>query len=767
MILRYSLLVGLILIAHSSFPQFEVEIFSNTPSPATGLVEVHVLYSDPSVKVPSNSDFQVSNAEIVRLYHDTETPEFYSQTYFKNYVYDFSIDANESISSYISTGYEKRLLRFYDGELLKELGIEDCWKCNEFEIFEDTIYIISAERGEIRKYDYDGNTLDTLSIKRTSTSLGSRRTKIQNNQIYYLTGNSLLIYNLSGSLTKVIGDTISTTPEVEFTDLQIIDNIVYIADKKNDRIVSYSLDGSHLGTIEIENLSPISFEIVDQRLYYLAFERLDGEYIKQGMYVSDLEGENLNKLFIPDSDQPFMLHIVGGKEGGIFAQIEFGRIVDYRISNKSKSTIYLKPLEDGVITIGLPKGALNNIDGVPNDASNTFTIVSDISNPIAILEFNENFDAEISFFLSFSESVTLFGDIYDAFNLSGASITKIDTLDGNEKFEVFLNPTFESGTIGVSFKDNRVRDFANNRNPQSDEIVIPYFPKDIVVTLDADTTDFQMKDTVEIQISFSEVLLPLQIEDIEIYGGYVLESSFFAINDSSYQMSVITPAESEIFIGMEANRLFNTIGIGNKSLPFHFFLKDRTRPEVELVLDEGDDVDLERDLYSVTVLIDDPVFDVFLDPLYCLVFPSDCFDAEDISVSGGYISDFTKVADGLYKCNFVSNQGYLKISIAENLMFNTTGLGNMESNTFQIGKPVLNIEENSMNFSLARNVLTVSMPEEPVKSSIKLIDLKGNVIREIVSSRRKNELDISALVDGVYILTVQYNKEIFITRIKK
>ena len=762
--LKCLLISFLVSVVHYSFGQFEVELFSSTRSPATDLIEVHALYYDPSVIPPRNSDFEVSNAEIVRLLHGTETPELYSQTYLREGVYDFAVSELDSITRLISTGYEKRRLKFYDGDLFTELELEDCLKCNEFEIFEDTIYIISAERGEIRKYDYDGNTLDTLSIKRTSISLRSRRTKIQNNQIFYLTYNGLFIYNLSGSLIKVIGDTTANSQEINFTDFQLMDNMVYISDSRDDRIMSYLLDGSYSSTIDIENLSPRSFQIVDQSIYYLALERLGGEYLNQGIYVSDLEGRNVNKLFIP-SNRPFMYQVVGGKEGGVFAQIGDGRFVDYRISNKSKSTIYLNPLADGVTTISLPEGALSNSDGLPNEASNTFAIVSDISIPTAILEFNENFDAEISIYLSFSESVTLSGDIYDAFDLHGANITRIDSLSTDGKFEIFLEPTIESGEIRVSFKENRVGDSANNWNSLSEELVIPYFPRDIIVTLDADTIDFQMKDTVDIEISFSDVVSPLRMEDIELSGGYILESSFSAVNDSSYQMSIITPPESEIFIGMEASRLFNTIGIGNEPLPFHFFVKDRTRPEIELALD--DQKDLPLNTFPIIIRIDDPVFDLFVDPIYCLAFPSDCFGPEDVSVSGGYISDFLKVADGLYKCDLISDQGFLEISIAENLMFNVTGLRNIESNILQIGEPVLGVDKNPIRFGLRENALTFDLLKEQTESLVKVIDLEGRVIQERMFFNQVNEMDISHLQEGIYILTIQYNHEIFITRFKK
>ena len=254
--------------------------------------------------------------------------------------------------------------------------------------------------------------------------------------------------------------------------------------------------------------------------------------------------------------------------------------------------------------------------------------------------------------IRFSESVR-------GFTLADISVSNGTASDLNRvssrSYTVKITPE-ETGEVRVEVRSNVARDGAGNGNRAAEPLVIEADLTRPEVTIAGPTEPVGMAG-FEVTITFSEPVEGFELEDIRVTNGTA--SNFTKVSPQEYTAEITPSASGAVKMEVAEDVARDGAGNGNRAAGPLVIEADLTRPEVTIA---GPTEPVGMAGFEVTITFSEPV---------------EGFELEDIRVTNGTASNFTKVSPQEYTVEITpSANGAVTVEIAADVAEDAAGNGN-------------------------------------------------------------------------------------------
>jgi hypothetical protein len=259
-------------------------------------------------------------------------------------------------------------------------------------------------------------------------------------------------------------------------------------------------------------------------------------------------------------------------------------------------TITVAPTDNGAVTVKVAAGAVKDLAGNDNTASNEITRTYDTvaptvtlaSDPAVLPELLNSNYMPLTNVVTFSEAVVGFGaDMVTVAN--GAVADVIESQDPettNMVFTVVILPENEDVTsISVQIEANKVTDKAGNLNEESNTLEYSCILKrptvGIVHTSDVvtvDSTNYFNTVKLTLSVTFSADVTNFTSSCVTLSSGTCTIAPAPGAPASSYVMTIDSMAEGLLTVEIEENKVRDLAGNGNYASEQLFFVSDHNKP---------------------------------------------------------------------------------------------------------------------------------------------------------------------------------------------
>ena len=346
----------------------------------------------------------------------------------------------------------------------------------------------------------------------------------------------------------------------------------------------------------------------------------------------------------------------------------------------SSSTVYtavLTPIADGSITVGVAANKFTDTGGNGNIASTDFNWIYDqIAPTITIAAVNSagtqvasgaiSKDDTLFFTLTTSEATGNFED-YDI-TYSGGEVVSFSSTSSTVYKLVF---TPSSGASTIQVKANKFTDTAGNFNQASAVFSWTYDGEQPTMTITAaNNTDVVIKNgsatndyPLMLTFTSSEATSNFVAGDVTVTGGTL--TNFNASSDTVYTATIAPSGDGLRTINVKANTFTDAAGNDNTASAEFRWSFDGTDPGLAITAVNKN---------NIAVLDSSLTNDKNLFLTFTITEDVTTFGLEDISVTGGTISDFTASSAKIYTATFTPNQdGETVVGVAANVFADMAG----------------------------------------------------------------------------------------------
>ncbi|PKV75182.1 Ig-like domain-containing protein [Pontibacter ramchanderi] len=338
---------------------------------------------------------------------------------------------------------------------------------------------------------------------------------------------------------------------------------------------------------------------------------------------------------------------------------------DLKEVSKSTYTATLTPPANaqGNMAISLAADKTTDLAGNPNTASNKLELAYDLKRPKVVLssEAPQLVKAPFTVKFTFDEAVTGF---------AAADITVKNGTAGNLQSEsatvytAVISPSAD-GEVVVSLAENKANDAAGNGNEAAAELKRLYDVAPPTVTLATSAGDLT-NAAIPVTVTFSEPVTGLALNSFTVTNGKL--SNLQKTGDVSYTLVLTPEKDGEVTLQLTAAKVEDQAGNGNTASNMLKRQFDATAPSVVLSTEAPD---LTNEPFSVRFQFSEAVAG---------------FAAEDVTVTNGTASGFTKTGDMIYSAQIrPSADGEVRVLVAAGKAHDAAGNPNTASNTLRIG----------------------------------------------------------------------------------
>ena len=366
-----------------------------------------------------------------------------------------------------------------------------------------------------------------------------------------------------------------------------------------------------------------------------------------------------------------------------------GTLSNFSASSNSIYTATFTPSSSGSTTINVGADTFTDYAGNDNTAANSFDWTYDGTAPtitisaeaagVAINEGSTSNESTLTLTFVISESTTDFevADIsVTGGELSDFSSSTLTSLSGTE-YTALLKPS-SSGPITIDINSNQFTDPAGNGNISANRFnwvydgITPTIS--LLVSSGKDTiVNGMTTNDVNLLLTFtsSEAITGFDEEDITVSGGIL--SSFNEISSTLY-ITTVTPSDPGIInIDLLANSFFDLAGNGNDSILTFNWTYNSQGPSMAITAID--------DNFTVLNGGTNNYSDFLVN--FTSSSPTVNFTLEDVTVTGGTLTDFSSSSASVYSAIFTpSIDGMITIDVAANTFTDDKGTNNMEARPF-------------------------------------------------------------------------------------
>lgn len=443
--------------------------------------------------------------------------------------------------------------------------------------------------------------------------------------------------------------------------------------------------------------------------------------------------------------------------------ISFFRRTGATFSNQYEGII--EGNENSIIEIFIPENSVFDNAGNGNDQAQYKIITDNISPEFIISSDRDVYTSNIvPVKVSLSEIVNRTMRKSD-FSITGGSIVGFE----QDSLEALLDVKFDvdSNKIELSIVSN-FADLAGNTF-NSNSIVLYYDPNPLEIHTSSTVNEFiSSKEINEFDLTFmlSDSVINFDANDLNVFG--VDLNTFSKVNDTLYIANFTIESLDEVLVevSINPNRLFKSNGLSNDKIEY-FIIVDRTRPTANITIDNTNG-QIEEELV-VNIVFDDPVYNFFIDPIFCLAFESECFTQNDIEIQGGRVSNFRGNIDR-FTFDLIPNEPQIELFIPENVAYNIVDFGNVASEVLRLnyskGEIIVSnglddsSDSNFKYFIDEQRVLNIDLPSQYKGSRLSIFDLNGNERLNQYLDSESHEIVLDQYLNGIYVLLLWKENEI-------
>ena len=350
-----------------------------------------------------------------------------------------------------------------------------------------------------------------------------------------------------------------------------------------------------------------------------------------------------------------------------------------RVSSRSY-TVTITPEESGEVRVEVRWNVARDGAGNGNRAAEPLVIEADLERPeVTIAGPTEPVGmAGFEVTITFSEPVEGF-ELEDirVTNGTASNFTKVSP----QEYTAEITPS-ASGGVKMEVAEDVARDGAGNGNRAAEPLVIEADLERPEVTIAGPTEPVGMAG-FEVTITFSEPVEGFELEDIRVTNGTA--SNFTKVSPQEYTAEITPSASGGVKMEVAEDVARDGAGNGNRAAEPLVIEADLERPEVTIA---GPTEPVGMAGFEVTITFSEPV---------------EGFELEDIRVTNGTASNFTKVSPQEYTAEITpSASGAVKMEVAEDVARDGAGNGNRAAGPLVI------------EADLERPEVTIAGPTEPV-----------------------------------------------------
>ncbi len=276
------------------------------------------------------------------------------------------------------------------------------------------------------------------------------------------------------------------------------------------------------------------------------------------------------------------------------------------------------------------------------------------------------------------EVMIIFSEAVTGFERSEIAVTNGSVTDfsgSTPTYKAEITPS-KSGEVIVEVGANVVEYGVGNGNIAGAPLVLEADLERPEVTIEGPTEPVG-RAAFEVTIAFSEPVEGFELEDIQVTNGTA--SNFTKISPQEYTVTITPEGIGEVRVEVPEDVAEDVAGNGNRAAEPFVIEADLERPEVTI---EGPTEPVGRAAFEVTIAFSEPV---------------EGFELEDIQVTNGTASNFTKISPQEYTVTITPEGiGEVRVEVPEDVATDGAGNGNQAAQAFEVEtKRVVSYQEES------------------------------------------------------------------------
>ncbi len=298
-------------------------------------------------------------------------------------------------------------------------------------------------------------------------------------------------------------------------------------------------------------------------------------------------------------------------------------------------TVDITPAADGNVTIDIPSAAAQDDAGNNNPAADQVTVLADFTAPEVVISANNLVNGAFTATITFSEEVA-------GFELSDISVgngAASNLLGSGASYTADITPDSDAD-VTIDIAANIAKDAADNDNTAADQVTVMI---DLIAPGVSVSADALVNGVFTATITFDEPVSGLELGDINLSNA---AASNLSGSDAVYTVDITPLTDGEVTIDIAAAVAQDAAGNENTIADQVTIQADLTAPTATITADTYVFND-----FSVTVTFDESVTG---------------FDASDVTVTNGTLSNFTGSGDTYTFDIALVNEGEITIDIAVN-----------------------------------------------------------------------------------------------------
>ena len=264
------------------------------------------------------------------------------------------------------------------------------------------------------------------------------------------------------------------------------------------------------------------------------------------------------------------------------------------------------------------------------------------------------------------EVTIIFSEAVTGFERSEIAVTNGSVTDFSGSaptYKAEITPS-KSGEVIVEVGANVVEYGVGNGNIAGAPLVLEADLERPEVTIEGPTEPVG-RAAFEVTIAFSEPVEGFELEDIRVTNGTA--SNFTKISPQEYTVTITPEGIGEVRVEVPEDVAEDVAGNGNRAAEPFVIEADLERPEVTI---EGPTEPVGRAAFEVTIAFSEPV---------------EGFELEDIRVTNGTASNFTKISPQEYTVTITPEGiGEVRVEVPEDVAEDVAGNGNPAAEAFEV-----------------------------------------------------------------------------------
>jgi len=478
---------------------------------------------------------------------------------------------------------------------------------------------------------------------------------------------------------------------------------------------------------------------------YISDPAFESPYLIDSSYLDSTTGSTLLKLKLKGNER-----IVLFNSDSI--SVEGGELSDLYLEDNYLYGIITPDYEDSVIVF-YKEGLVRDSLLIPNMKQ---VMIYYLAPPKPIIRTLAQFNSEgfATVKIEFNQPVNGFTE--EDISIIGSSITSFRGEGKDYYIDLFSN---DYGIIQLLISKNTCYNSTQLLNDASQYHQLIYGDPSPFTYLLSTSDPFELSSLYfSCQIQFSHPITNLLDSSFYLRNAVVESIKLVSPENHTYHISLIVIKDGQVEVGLKNASVSDIFGDFNELSVEPLYYAYDTEPPYVIAFTMEEEIVPNR--LKINIEFNEIVFDFFTDPLWCTIYPDECFNFDDVEIFGATVAGFSG-GFGNYQISLIpSIFKNITLQIPSGVAFDIVGKPNLESELYQIDYAdglVTNLGENNIelayNISVRNSNLIVTHNFDE-KVIMEIIDVRGNLIYKMENLPKELSYNLSNFKPGLFIVTL-------------